>query len=74
MVKKITIVKNTPRDTSLVPCSVRKPLNRVARPSVTIKVLTLNSSEVKHQSTPSSNPRVWNVVYVVNQRKVQLKP
>ena len=39
-------LKNTPRDTSQVPCSVNPVLNRDENLSVQDKVLTLNSLDV----------------------------
>jgi len=38
-------LKNAPRDTSLVPCSVSSVLNKDESPSVQSKILTCNNSE-----------------------------
>ena len=68
-------LKNTPRNTSLVPCSVSSDLNRVKKLSDQNKVLTCNNSEENHQQhRAGSNLRVLNVVYVLNKKKEPLMP
>jgi hypothetical protein len=46
-------LKNTPKDTSLVPCSVNYQLNKVERLSVDDTVLTCNNIEVNQPQTNS---------------------
>ena len=59
-------LKNTPRDTSLVPCSVNSQLNRVEKLSVEDKVRTCNNPEGNlRQHRGASDLRVLNIVYVL---------
>jgi len=53
-------LKNAPRDTSLVPCSVSSVLNKDESPSVQSKILTCNNSEENQRvfAVPVQNLRV----------------
>ena len=67
--------KNTPGDTSLVPCSVSSVLNKEEIPSVQDIVRTCNNSEENHQQhRAGSGLRVLNIVYVLNKRGKALMP
>jgi len=68
-------LKNTPRNTSLVPCSVSSGLNKEETLSDQNKVLTCNNSEENQQQhRAGSDLRVLNVVYVLNKRNQSLMP
>ena len=68
-------LKNTPRNTSLVPCSVSSGLNKEEIPSDQNIVLTCNNSEENlQQHRAGSDLRVLNVVYVLNKRSNPLMP
>jgi len=73
-------LKNTLRDTSLVPSTtVSSGLKREEIPSdqngVINPKLTCNHSEENHREhRPGSNPRVLNIVYVLNKRGQPLMP
>jgi N6-L-threonylcarbamoyladenine synthase len=68
-------LKNTPRNTSLVPCSVSSGLNKEETLSDQSKVLTCNNSEENlQQHGVGSNLRVLNTVYVLNKRGQPLMP
>ena len=68
-------LKNTPRDTSLVPCSVSSGLNKEEILSDQNKVLTCNNSEENlQQHRTGSNLIVLNTVYVLNKRSMPLMP
>ena len=68
-------LKNTPRNTSLVPCSVSSGLNKDQSPSDQSIVLTCNNSEENlRQHGAGSDSRVLNVVYVLNKRSLPLMP
>ena len=68
-------LKNTPRNTSLVPCSVSSGLNKEETLSDQNKVLTCNNSEENQQQhRAGSDLRVLNVVYVLNKRGKALMP
>ena len=68
-------LKNTPRNASLVPCSVSSVLNREEIPSVQDIVRTCNDSEENHQQHRAGlGLRVLNIVYVLNKRGLPLMP
>jgi len=67
--------KNTPRNTSLVPCSVSSGLNKEETLSDQNIVLTCNNSEEnRQQHRAGSDLRVLNTVYVLNKRGNALMP
>jgi len=67
--------KNTPKDASLVPCSVNSSLNKEETLSVKDKILTCNNPEENlHQHRGGSSLRVSNIVYVLNMRGQPLMP
>lgn len=65
-------LKNTPRNTSLVPCSVNSVLNKEETLSVQNKVLTDNNLEENQLQKKRQNLRVS--VYVLNKRGQPLMP
>jgi hypothetical protein len=68
-------LKNTPRNTSLVPCSVSSGLNKEETLSDQSKVLSCNNSEENQQQhRAGSDLRVLNIVYVLNKRSEPLMP
>jgi N6-L-threonylcarbamoyladenine synthase len=68
-------LKNIPRNTSLVPCSISSGLNKEETLSDQSKVLTCNNSEENHRKHKSgSDLRVLNIVYVLNKRGNALMP
>jgi N6-L-threonylcarbamoyladenine synthase len=68
-------LKNIPRNTSLVPCSISSGLNKEETLSDQSKVLTCNNSEENlQQHRAGSNLRVLNIVYVLNKRSEPLMP
>ena len=72
--QKLTVkLKNTPRDTSLVPCSVTKPLNKVQRPSVARKVRTVNNPE-ENQHQLEGGLKAVALAFVVNSDNTPLMP
>ena len=76
MKQKLSVkLKNTPRDTSLVSCSVSSVLNKEETLSIQDKVRVDNISEENHsQHRGSSDLRVQNIVYVLNMRGEPLMP
>ena len=69
------IPQNTPRNASLVPCSVNSQLNRVERLSVESKVLTCNIPEGNlRQHKGGSDLRVLSTVYVLNMQGIKKVP
>ena len=68
-------LKNTPRNASLVPCSVNSRLTREETLSVVGIVRTCNNPEVNHQQhRADQNLRVSDIVYVLNLRGEPLMP
>ena len=68
-------LKNTPRNTFLVPCSVSSGLNKEEIPSDQSIVRTCNNSEENLQRhRAGSDSRVLNTVYVLNKRGRALMP
>lgn len=62
-------LKNTPRNTSLVPCSVSSGLNKDQSPSDQSKVLICNNSEENQQQhRAGSNLIILNTVYVLKEK------
>jgi 5-methylcytosine-specific restriction endonuclease McrA len=66
-------LKNTPRNTSQVPCSVSFVLNREETLSVQDKVLADNSSE-ENQRLSVGGPKAITLVYVLNKSGDPLMP
>jgi len=66
-------LKNTPRNTPLVPCSVSSVLNRAERLSVQNKVLTDNNSEVDLR-LPAGGPKAITPVFVLSRDGSPLMP
>lgn len=68
-------IKDSPRDTSHVPCSETCQLNKEEILSVDEKALSLNNSEGNHRKHISgSELRLQNIVYVQNMRGKPLMP
>jgi len=76
MKQKLSVkLKNTPRDTPLVSCSVSSVLNKEETLCVQDIVLADNISEENHsQHRGSSDLRVQNIVYVLNMRGKPIMP
>lgn len=68
-------LKNTPRSTSLAPCSVNTYLNMDKYPSaVGVRLTDNNPEENLHQHTGDQTTRVSDIVYVLNMRGNPLMP
>jgi len=72
--QKLSIeLKNTPRNTPLVPCSVSSVLNRAERLSIQNRVLTDNNSEVDLR-LPAGGPKAITPVFVLSRDGSPLMP